>query len=158
MVAGVRENEDDQLDPRVASTESDAPIEGLPVRYVSLAFDSGLATVSGDDLIPCSRVADISDPDLASPADARGNQCPKAAEKTDLTDIPKLDSARKCPYGQVKPKGSRDPCGEVDREIRHAAVLDSAEMAVRDPDGIRNPVLAQTGQASRVPNIAPELD
>jgi hypothetical protein len=158
MVARVGEHEDDQLDPGIAPTEGDPPVESLPVANIRLGFDSSLTTLCGDHLIPSAWITSGPDRDLASPADARCHQWPEASKKADLTHIADSDSARKRSDRQVETHSRRNARRELDRQTRNAAVLDPAKVAVRDAASSRDTLLAQPGQAPGIASLSSELD
>jgi hypothetical protein len=121
---------------------------------VHFRFDSGTATVSGQDRVPCPWISNASDRDLIPPRDGRWKAGAKAAQETNLAQIPKAHTAWKRPDRQVEADNGSQSRGQVDRQVAHKASLDPAEVRMRDPGGSRNALLAEPRQASGIPKVS----
>ena len=128
----VGEDEDHELDPRIALPERDAPIERLPVVDMDDGFDARRPAELGKDAIPGTWIAGRPDRGLRSSGERRCHERPKASEEPNLTGIADPNPARERPNRKVEPNGNSDPGRKFDREIPDQAALDSAEVPVRD--------------------------
>jgi len=129
----VVENEDDPVDPTVATLQRDPSSQRLGIREPRLQLDGGNCPTVVDGHVPCTLIAPIADRNLRSDGQARTEAVPDQREQAQVGRIAERIPTWMGSYRQVESDDGADACGGHHVKPRGEAPLDATELRRRSP-------------------------
>ena len=154
----VVENEDDPVDPTVATLQPDASSQRLGVRESRLQFDCRNCTTVIDGGVPCTLVPSIPDRYFRPDGQARPHAVPDQREEAQVARVAERIPTRKGPQGQVESDDGTDARARHDVQPRCKAALDAAELGGGKPGGCRHRPQGKSSGQPGVPDLDPNVD
>jgi hypothetical protein len=151
----IREQEDQAIDPAVASLELEAPRQSLDVRQSRFCLNRDTPAGPADQAIPCTPVARLRHGYFRAPPQARVQRSAEPVQQSNVARVPYRIASRVRPDRELETDCLRQPSQHADACGTNKTTLDPADLGVGDARAPANDTLADPGRDPRFTDLSP---